>query len=70
MPRLPKIIPVSELDQDAAPLLVSPEAYQQVGSERQILRILAEGEKEIAEGHGFDLDVVLTEVDALLSLTE
>ena len=70
MPRLPKISPVSEPDQDAAAVLVSPESYQQAESERQILRILAEGEKEIAEGHGFDLDAVLAEADALLAFAE
>lgn len=70
MPRLPKISPVSEPDQDTAAVLVSPETYQQAESERQIPRILAEGEKEIAEGHGFDLDAVLAEADALLAFAE
>ena len=70
MSRLPKISPVSEPDQDAAAVLVSPGSYQQAESERQILRILAEGEKEIAEGYGFDLDAVLAEADALLAFAE
>ena len=39
---------------------------RQAESERQILRLLAQGEKEIAEGHGTDLDTVLAEADALL----
>lgn len=35
-------------------------------SERQILRLLVQGEKEIAEGRGIDLDTVLAEADELL----
>lgn len=88
MSRLPKIIPVKDLHQDAAAVLkqvakshgpfvitqrgkaaavlLSAEAYQQAESERQILEILARGEKEIAEGYGYDLDSVLAETDALL----
>ena len=88
MARLPHIIPVTDLRQDAASVLkqvsqsrepvvitqrgraaavlLSAEAYQRAESERQILRLLAQGEKEIAEGHGIDLDTVLAEADALL----
>ncbi len=50
----------------AAAVLLSAEAYQRAESERQMLRLLARGEKEIAEGHGTDLDTVLAEADALL----
>ena len=50
----------------AAAVLLSVEAYQRAESERQMLRLLAQGEKEIAEGHGSDLDTVLAEADALL----
>ena len=39
---------------------------RQAESERQILRLLVRGEKEIAEGCGIDLDTVLAEADALL----
>ena len=39
---------------------------RQAESERQMLRLLVRGEKEIAEGHGTDLDTVLAEADALL----
>lgn len=50
----------------AAAVLLNAEAYQQAESERQILEILARGEKEIDGGHGYDLDSVLAETDALL----
>lgn len=89
MAKLPQIIPVTDLRQDAAgvlkrvgesrepfvitqrgraaAVLLSAEAYQRAESERQMLRLLAQGEKEIAEGHGIDLDTVLAEADALLA---
>lgn len=43
---------------------------RQEESERQILRLLVRGEKEIAEGCGTDLDTVLTEADRLLEADE
>ncbi|MCY4488810.1 MAG: type II toxin-antitoxin system Phd/YefM family antitoxin [Deltaproteobacteria bacterium] len=89
MTKLPHIIPVTVLRQDAAAVLkrvgesrepfvitqrgraaavlLSAEAYQQAESERQMLRLLAQGEKEIAPGRGPDLDTVLAEADALLT---
>ena len=89
MAKLPQIIPVTDLRQDAAavlkrvrdsrePLIItqrgraaavilSVEEYERENSERQILRLLARGEKEIAAGEGFDLDAVLAEADALLA---
>jgi prevent-host-death family protein len=89
MAKLPQIIPVTDLRQDAAavlrrvrdsrePLIItqrgraaavilSVEEYERENSERQILRLLAGGEKEIAAGKGFDLDAVLAEADALLA---
>ena len=88
MAKLPNIIPVTDLRQDAAavlkrvsrskePLIItqrgraaavllSAEAYKQAEHERQLLRLLARGEKEIREGKGYDLDIVLAEADALL----
>ena len=89
MAKLPQIIPVTDLRQDAAAVLkrvaesrepfvitqrgraaavlLSAETYQHAESERQMLRLLARREKEIAEEHGVDLDTVLAEADALLS---
>jgi hypothetical protein len=41
------------------------DAYER--SERELLRLLARGDQEIAAGTGFDLDGVLAEADAFLS---
>ena len=89
MPKIPEVIPVTDLRQDAAaalkkvrssnqPLVItqrgratavmlSIEAFEQGEHERQILRLLARGEREIAAGRGHDLESVLREADALLA---
>jgi prevent-host-death family protein len=89
MPKVPDIIPVTDLRQDAAgalervrssrqPLVItqrgraaavilSIEAYESAEHERQLLHLLARGDKEIASGDGYDLDAVLKEADALLA---
>ena len=51
----------------AAAVLLSIEAYEQREQERDLLQLLARGEKDIADGKGHDLDAVLAEVDALLA---
>jgi len=51
----------------AAAVLLSLDAYKRGEQERDILKLLARGEREIAAGKGFDLDDVLAEADALLS---
>ena len=88
MSRVPEIIPISDLRQDAAgtlsrvrrsrepvvitqrgraaAVMLSIEAYEQAQRERQILRILAQGEREIARGRGRDLEAVLADADRLL----
>ena len=88
MPKVPNIIPVTDLRQDAAAalkrlqasrqpvvitqrgraaaVLLSIEEYERGEHERQLLRVLARGEQEIAAGKGFDLDAVLAEADTLL----
>lgn len=88
MSKVPDIIPVTDLRQDAAaalervrvskkPLVItqrgraaavmlSIEEYERAERERELLRLLARGEKEIAAGAGYDLDSVLAEADALL----
>ncbi len=50
-----------------AAVLLSMGAYEKGEQEREILKLLALGEREIAAGKGFDLDDVLAEADALLS---
>jgi prevent-host-death family protein len=89
MAKIPTIIPVSDLRQDAAlvlknlnkskkPLvitqrgratavLMSLDAYERSEAEREILLLLARGEKEIAAEVAYPLDDVLAEADALLS---
>ncbi len=51
----------------AAAVLLSVEAYQRGEQERELLRLLARGEREIAAGKGFDLGSVLAEMDVLLA---
>ncbi len=89
MPRVPDIMPVTDLRIDAAavikrarttkqPLvitrrgravavLLSIEAFEQAEHERELLRLLARGEKEIAASEGYELDDVLREADAFLA---
>ncbi len=89
MAKIPTIVPVSDLRQDAArvlknaskssrPLvitqrgratavLMSLDAYERSEAEREILLLLARGEKEIATEAGFTLEEVVAEADALLS---
>lgn len=88
MPKVPKIIPITDLRQNAsaalkrvkqsnspivitqrgraAAILLSVQEYERGEHERDILRLLARGEKEIAAGDGSDLDAVLGEADAFL----
>ena len=86
--KIPDIIPVTDLRQDAAavlkklqsavgPLVVtqrgraiavlqSIDSYEKSENERELLRLLATGEKEIAAGEGHTLASVLKEADAIL----
>lgn len=88
MDKIPNIIPITDLRQDAtailkrvtkmrkpliitqrgraAAVLVSIEEYEHSRHEIELLRLLAQGEKEIEAGKGYDLDVVLLEADSLL----
>ena len=47
--------------------MLSVKAYEQTEREREILRLLARGEREIAAARGYDLDEVLAEADRLLA---
>jgi prevent-host-death family protein len=89
MAKIPAIIPVSDLRQDAArvlknvkdskePLfitqrgratavLMSLDAYERSEAARELLLLLARGEKEIEAGVGHPLEQVLAEADGLLS---
>lgn len=88
MSRVPNIIPVTDLRQDAAAalkrlqaskqpviitqrgraaaVLLSMDEYERGEHERELLRLIARGEQEIAAGKGFSLDAVLAEADSLL----
>jgi len=86
--KVPEIVPVTDLRQDAAAVLrrlkgsreplvitqrgraaaimLSPESYERSRQERELLRLLARGEREIAQGEGHSLESVLRDADALL----
>jgi len=88
MAKAPKIIPISDLRQNAsdvvkqvassrepvfitqrgraAAVVVSMESYERSQHEREILRLLALGEKEIQAGTGYTLGDVMREADRLL----
>ena len=48
-----------------AAVLLSVNAYERSQQEREILKLLAQGEREIAAGRGYDLDDILADADAL-----
>lgn len=54
----------------AVAVMLSVEAFEQSERDRELLRLLAKGEREIEAGEGYDLDSVLAEADALLSDVE
>jgi prevent-host-death family protein len=51
----------------AAAVMLSVEAFEQSERDRELLRLLAKGDREIEAGEGHDLDSVLAEADALLA---
>jgi prevent-host-death family protein len=51
----------------AAAVMLSVEAYDRSERDRELLCLLAKGEKEIEAGEGYDLNSVLAEADALLA---
>ena len=51
----------------AAAVIISVEAYEKSEHEKEILRLLARGDREIEIGEGYDLDTVLAEADSLLA---
>jgi len=88
MSRAPKIIPISDLRQNAsdvvkgvssskepvfitqrgraAAVLIGMETYEGSQREIEVLRLLAQGEKEIEAGIGHELGDVLREADSFL----
>lgn len=50
----------------AAAVMIDVQTYKKSEYEKEILRLLAKGEREIEIGDGHDLDSVLSEADLLL----
>ena len=89
MPKIPTIVPVTDLRQDAAAVLkrlkssaeplvitqrgraaavmLSLDAYERSEKERELLRLIARGDKEISGRKGYSLDDLLKEADSLLA---
>ena len=51
----------------AAAVIIGVEAYEKSEHDKEILRLLAKGEKEIESSNGYDLDTVFSEADLILS---
>jgi len=88
MSKIPDIVPVTNLRQDAASVLrrvrssrapvvitqrgraaavmISAEEYERSERDKELLRMLARGEKDISDGNTMDLESVLLEAQALL----
>lgn len=54
----------------AAVVMLSVEEYERGDTERQILRLLARGEKEISDGKACDLDDEMSEADRLFETAD
>ena len=89
MSKVPSIVPISDLREDAANILdrmrksqepvvitqrgraaavmVSVEEYERSTHERDILRLLAQGDREVAAGKGYELEDVFKEADRILA---
>jgi len=92
MRKVPEVIPITDLRQDAAEVLkrlrmgkepivitqrgraaavlLSIEEYERARQEREILELLARGDKEIAIGVGHELEDVMAEADSILAEDE
>ncbi|WP_319523236.1 type II toxin-antitoxin system prevent-host-death family antitoxin [uncultured Desulfosarcina sp.] len=51
----------------AAAVMIGVDAYEKLEYEKELLLLLARGEREIEAGEGYDLDTVFAEADALLA---
>ena len=89
MSKVPDIVPVSDLRQNAANVLgrvkksrqpvvitqrgraaavmLSIDEYEKGEHEREILKLLVQGDREIAAGRGYDLNDVLADADRILA---
>jgi prevent-host-death family protein len=89
MSKVPAIVPISDLRDDAANVLermkksrepvvitqrgraaavmVSIEEYERSEHERELLRLLVQGDKEVAAGKGHELEDVFKDADRILA---
>ena len=51
----------------AAAVMIGVDAYEKFEHEKELLHLLAKGDREIEKGEGYDLETVLAEADALLA---
>ena len=51
----------------AVAVLIGVEAYEKSENEKELLRLLARGDREVELGEGYDLNTVLAEADAILA---
>lgn len=51
----------------ASAVMLGVEAYEKLEYEKEILRLLVKGEKEIDAGIGYDLGTILAEADELIA---
>jgi prevent-host-death family protein len=51
----------------AAAVIQSVESFEQSEHDKELLRLLAKGEREIEIGEGYDLEAVLAEADLILT---
>ncbi len=51
----------------ATAVIIGVDAYEKSEHEKELLRLLAKGDREIEIGEGYDLDTVLAEADDLLT---
>lgn len=52
----------------ATAVMIGVEAYEKSEQEKELLRLLLKGEKEIDAGEGYDLNTVLNDADAILGI--
>ena len=51
----------------ATAVIIGVDAYEKSEYEKELLRFLAKGDREIEMGEGYDLDTVLSDADTLLA---
>lgn len=54
----------------AAAVMIGVDAYEKFEQEKELLLLLAKGDREIETGEGYDLYTVFAEADALLATKE